>query len=108
MELDAEDTVVVTNKASDDGIGDLLDRIGKASERLVDSSERQAHELDERMKEFIDRSEKATQDFVDRVDKELRTQLASLRKEVAQLQSRLSGAARPAKKAPAKKVAARR
>jgi DNA topoisomerase I len=99
----------------------LLDRLGKVSERVTRDVEEQAKQMDRRIKAFVDQGEKVTDRFVTSIDKEFRTQVASLRREVEQLARRVtsitsSRAAAPmvapkpavAKKAAAKSVASKR
>lgn len=99
----------------------LLDRLGKVSERVTRDVEEQAKQMDRRIKAFVDQGEKVTDRFVTSIDKEFRTQVASLRREVEQLARRVTSitssrvaapmvAPKPAvaKKASAKSVASKR
>ena len=56
----------------------------------------------------MDRAEAATERVVDTIDRELRTQIAELRRDIERLVARVGDIAKraPAKKAPAKKPAA--
>jgi cell division septum initiation protein DivIVA len=98
---------MATNKQRDDGIDQLLDRLSRASEQMTRSSEEQIRQLEKRVKTFLDRNEKATEDFITRIDKEVRAQVASLRGEIEHLQRRLAELVKPPTKA-AKKAAAKR
>jgi hypothetical protein len=68
----------------------LLDRLGKVSERVTRDVEEQAKQMDRRIKAFVDQGEKVTDRFVTSIDKEFRTQVASLRREVEQLARRVT------------------
>jgi len=97
-----------TTKVTPDLVDKLVDRFSKASERFVKDIEKQIHQIDKRIKAFVDQGEAATTRLVETVDKELRAQITSLRKEVEHLSSELAslrpGAPRPAAKPAVKKT----
>jgi uncharacterized protein Yka (UPF0111/DUF47 family) len=92
-----------------DGVENLLDRLSRASERLLKASEEQAGELDRQLKNFVDRGQAATERMLEALDKEVRAQVASLRREVKQLEQRITELRKTtaAKIAPARKTAAK-
>ena len=67
----------------------LLDRISEASVRISKDIETQAALIDRRIKVLVDQGEKITRRLVETIDKDLRAQLVSLRKELEQLARRL-------------------
>jgi len=82
----------------------LLDRISEASVRISKDIETQAALIDKRIKVLVDQGEKITRRLVETIDKDLRAQLMSLRKELEQLGRRLVELRAQAQKLPAKKL----
>jgi len=68
----------------------LLDRISEASVRISKDIETQAALIDKRIKVLVDQGEKITRRLVETIDRDLRAQLMSLRKELEQLARRLA------------------
>ena len=65
-----------------------------------------ARQLDRHTKEFVDRAEAATERMVRALDRELRAQITTLRRDIERALARSSGAKKASvKKAPAKKAA---
>ncbi len=105
-----------------DGIDALLARLSHATDQITKASEKQAREIDRQLKRIIDRGEASTERMLKAIDKELTTQIGALRRELKDLERRVSEAAKPAraagkkalarkpapKKAPAKRSAAKK
>jgi Adenylate and Guanylate cyclase catalytic domain len=93
-----------------DTVEQLFDRLSKTSERLAQATEEQVGEFEQRTKELIERAEAATERMVDALNRELRTQLAGLSRDIERLMARIGevGTRGPAKKSTAKKAAAKK
>lgn len=86
-----------------DGIEKLLDRVSTTTEQITKASERQAREVDRRLKKLLDRGEASTERWLATIDKRLRAQIAGLSRELRTLERhadelRTSTAKRPATK----------
>ena len=92
----------------------LLDRMATLSERMRSDSEEHLRQLDQRARDWIDRGEAATERLVQTIEKEVRGQIAALRREVDELASRVADLRKAlprktsAKKTAAKKTAAKK
>jgi hypothetical protein len=108
-----------------DLIEKMAERFSTASEQFVKDVERQIHKIDKRIKSFVDQGEAVTTRLVESLDKEMRSQITSLRKEVERLSGELAAmrpagrpaaapkaavkpAVKPAAKTPAKTASARK
>ena len=95
--------------ATPEVIEQLLDRLSTASERLAKAAEDQSRQIERRTKELLDQAEAATERLVKALDRELRAQIATVRRDLEQALTRSSGAKKTAaKKAPAKKTPAKK
>lgn len=101
-------TTTKTSSYTPELLEQMFDRLSRLSERLAKDVEEQLRLLDRKIKSFLDRGEKATDRFVETIDKELRDQIASLKREVEHLSRRVGeftvGAA-SLKKVPVKSMA---
>lgn len=113
-------------RTSPDGIEALLDRLGKAAEKITVVSEKQAREADRQLKRIIDRSEASTERLLKTVNTEIKAQIAGLRREIRDVERRVAeirktvaaqlptkstakkAAERTTKKAPAKRAATKK
>jgi mevalonate kinase len=91
-------------------LDEMLDRLSHASSQIVKAVEDQTRQIDEWTKDFLDRSEAATERLLKRFEQQSHAQIDALRREVAQLERRIGGlrSTAPAKKATAKKTAAKK
>ena len=60
----------------------LLDRMATLSERMLRDSEEQLRQFDQRARDWLDRGEAATERLAQTIEKEVRGQIAALRREV--------------------------
>ena len=88
----------------------LLDRLATLSERMHSDGEEQLRQLDQRARDWIDRGEAATERLVQTIEKEVRAQIAALRREVDDLASRVADLRKtlPRKAAAKKRPAAKK
>lgn len=114
------------NQTTVDEIEGVLDRIATATDQFTKASERQAREIDRQLKRLVDRGEASTERLLKVIDKELRTQIIGLRRELRDVERRVGelraagekatrnatarvGAKKlPAKKSPTKQAAAKK
>ncbi len=95
---------------SPDTVEQLFDRLSKTSERLTQATEEQVREFEQRTKDLVERAEAATERLMDALNRELRTQLAGLSREIERLMARVGevGGRGPAKKSAARKSATKK
>ena len=95
---------------SPDTVEQLFDRLSKTSERLTQATEEQVREFEQRTKDLVERAEAATERLMDALNRELRTQLAGLSREIERLMARVGevGGRSPAKKSAARKSATKK
>ena len=104
----------------------LLGRLNETAQRISKDLESQTKQVDQKLKNFIDQGERATERLIRTIQTEVRSQIASLQRDVEKLAARLneiatatttatsklaSKAAKPmiaAKKAPAKRAPAKK
>jgi hypothetical protein len=68
----------------------LLDRMATLSQRFASDAEEQFRQLDQRARDWLDRGEAATDRLIKTIDKEVRSQMVSLRREIDDLGGRLA------------------
>ena len=68
----------------------LLDRMATLSQRFASDAEEQLRQLDQRARDWLDRGEAATDRLIKTIDKEVRSQMVSLRREIDDLGGRLA------------------
>jgi hypothetical protein len=73
-----------------EAIEQLLDRLATLSQRIANDAEEQLRLLDQRARDWLDRGEAARDRFMKTLDKEVRSQMASLRRETDDLSGRLA------------------
>ena len=101
-------------KSPEEAVDRLLDRIGTLSERMRSDNEERLRQFDQRARDWLDRGEAATERLVQTIEKEVRGQIAALRREVDELASRVADLRKAlprktsAKKTAAKKTAAKK
>ncbi len=87
----------------------LLDRMATLSQRMLSDSEEHLRQLDQRARDWLDRGEAATERLVQTIEKEVRGQIAALRREVDDLAGRVADLRKALPgKATAKKATAKR
>ena len=91
-------------------LDDVLERLSHASSQIVKAVEDQTRHIDQWTKDFVDRSEAATERLLKRFEQQSRAQIDALRREIAQLERRTRALrkAAPVKKAPANKTTAKK
>ena len=67
---------------SADVVDHLVERLSTSSQRLAQATEDQARQPEQRTRDLVDRAEAATERVVDTIDRELRTQIAELRRDI--------------------------
>jgi uncharacterized protein Yka (UPF0111/DUF47 family) len=89
-------------------LDELLDRMSDASRQILKAVDDLTHRIDQWTKDFVDRSEAATERLLKRFEDQSRAQIDALRREVAQLERRIGALrqAATAKQPAAKKKAA--
>ena len=74
---------MIDRNQSADVVDHLVERLSTSSQRLAQATEDQARQLEQRTKDLVaDRAEAATERVVDTIDRELRTQIAELRRDI--------------------------
>ena len=73
-----------------EAIEQLLDRMATLSRRFASDAEEQLRQLDQRARDWLDRGEAATNRLIKTIDKEVRSQMVSLRREIDDLSGRLA------------------
>ena len=108
---------MANTQSKTDGIETLLNRLGAATDQITKASEKQAREIDKQLKRLVDRGEASTERLLELIDKEIKSQITSLRRELHDVERRVAklrragkkqlAAKQAEKKAPAKKAAAK-
>jgi len=72
------------SKVEPEVVEQLLSRLSHASEQIADAVEKQTAQFDRQVKELLDHSEETTRRLVESVDKEIRAQIAGLRRQIVE------------------------
>ena len=100
----------VMEKAQD-ALEQVVGQINRASEQMNKATEDQARQAQDFVADLIERGRAASERLLEIVEKELRAQIAGIRKDIERLEHRIATLNRSpviAKKAPAKKAAAKK
>ena len=66
---------------AEEAIERLLDRMAALSERITGEAEEQVHRVDQRARDWLERGEAATDRLIKMIDKDVRAQITTLRRE---------------------------
>jgi hypothetical protein len=89
-------------------IEQMLDRLGKTSRNLTRASERQARQLDVRIKEFVDRGASATDRVLRAIDREIQRDIAGMKRELKRLEQEAERVREAAKQSARKPTASKK
>lgn len=73
-----------------EAIEHLLDRMAALSERITGEAEEQVHRVDQRARDWLERGEAATDRLIEMIDKDVRAQITTLRREIDELAARVA------------------
>ena len=98
---------MASTRPNADGIETLLNRLSAAIDQITKASEKQAREIDKQLKRLVDRGEKSTERLLKTIDKEIKAQITSLRRELHDVERRVTEMRQAGKKQLATKQAAK-